>query len=234
MYQQAKHTGLLAAFTALSALAMVLAGESALAAAPKSGRQSYTSSNMRCLVGNDFYAVNFTAIQEGRNQGGRNNFEKYCQEIPSLGKTYLSIDLLDRDVRKMPIALRVVEEEFSEDDGRPPKEKRILARSPAKLYPNGTADIPADIAQPGHYALIATIGEEAISEDDRLRIPFTVALQGAAKVNWLGRFTGVLVIAFFGTTTWIGFRAYRAYHPKKADGAAAPATPAAGAEAEAG
>ena len=128
--------------------------------------------------------------------------------------TYLSIDLLDRDVRKTPVALRVIREEFSEEGGRPPQELGVLKEIPAKLYPNGTADISVDIKQPGHYALVATIGSEAISEDDRLRIPFTVAVEGAAKVNWLGRITGFIVFTFFGVMGYIGWRTYRAYRPK--------------------
>jgi len=216
-----------AIFIALSVLAQTPAAD----AAPKSGRQAYSSSNMGCLVGNDFYAVHFTAIQEGVQKGETTAFAKYCQEVPAVGKTYLSIDLLDRDTRKTPIALKVVEEEFNEDDGRPPKEIRVLNQTPAKLYSNGVADIPASITQPGHYALIATVGEEAVSEDDRLRIPFTVAIEGTAKVNWLGKITGAIVLMFFGVMVFIGFRTYRAYRPKRQ---AALDLPAVGAKAEAG
>ena len=67
----------------------------------------------------------------------------------------------------------------------------------------------------GIYALVATIGSEAISEDDRLRIPFTVAVEGAAKVNWLGRITGFIVFTFFGVMGYIGWRTYRTYRPKR-------------------
>jgi hypothetical protein len=178
---------------------------------------------MSCLIGNDFYAVHFTAIQEGRQKGEATHFTKYCQEIPGIGKTYLSIDLLDRDVRKTPITLRLVREEFSEEGGRPPQELGVLAEAPAKIYPNGTVDIAADIKQPGHYALIATIGTDAVGEDDRLRIPFTVAVEGAAKVNWLGRITGFIVVAFFGAMGYIGLRTYRAYRPKRDDSVGAEA-----------
>ncbi len=116
------------------------------------------------------------------------------------------------------MALRVIKEEFSEEDGRPPQELGTLTETPAKVYPNGTADIAVDIKQPGHYALIAIIGNEAISEDDRLRIPFTVAVEGAAgaaKINWLGRITGFIVLSFFGVMGLIGLRTYRAYRPKR-------------------
>lgn len=214
-----KHVGLVAAFAAISVLAL----SSDAQAEPRSARQAYSSSNMGCLVGNDFYAVHFTAIQEGRQKGEATDFTKYCQEIPTVGKTYLSVDLLDRDVRKTPIALKVVEEEFSEDNGRPPKELNALAQTPPKIYASGTADIQASIDKPGHYALIVTIGEEAISEDERLRIPFTVAVEGVAKVNWLGRITGFIVLAFFSIIGFIGYRTWRAYRPKKPELAGIPA-----------
>jgi len=207
-----KHSMVSGFFAAILALGAVAASEAN--AAGRSGKDGYSGSNMDCLVGNDFYAVHFTAIQEGVQKGEKTAFAKYCQEVPAVGKTYLSVDLLDRDTRKTPIALKVVEEEFSEDGGRPPKEIRTLNEAPAKIYGNGVADIAASITQPGHYALIATVGEEAFSEDDRLRIPFTVGLEGAAKVDWLGRITGFIVLAFFGTMTVIGFRTYRAYRPK--------------------
>ena len=198
-------------------LAFVVLASAPEAFAARSGKDGYSGSSMACLVGNDFYAVHFSAIQPGRREGERTDFTKYCQEIPSVGTTYLSIDLLDRDTRKTPITLRVVEEEFNEDDGRPPKELRTLIETPAKIYPNGTADIHTNITQPGHYALIATIGEDAVSEDDHLRIPFTVALEGTASVNWLGRITGAIVLLFFGTLGIIAFRTWRAYRPRKSD-----------------
>jgi hypothetical protein len=188
------------------------------AAAPRdpfNGRQSYSGSNMSCLIANDFYAIHFTAIQQGRAKGANTDFAKYCQEVPSVGKTFLSVDMLDRDTRSTPISLRVIEEEFSEDDGRPPKEIAQLAQTPAKIYKNGVADIPVDIGHPGHYALLVTVGEEAIGEDDRLRIPFTVAIVNPNKVNWLGRFTGLLATSFFAVIGVLGYRAYRFYYPKR-------------------
>lgn len=218
MYQPHKTFGGLAVSLALAAL---LSAPNATAAA-QDQRAAYSRSKMDCLVGNDFYAVHFTVIQPGRQQGERTDFTKYCQEVPTVGSSFLSIDLLDRDVRKTPVALRVIEEEFNEDDGRPPKELGTVAEIPAKLYPNGTADIQANLAKPGHYALIAIIGEGPVSEDDRLRIPFTVALEGAAKINWLGKITAAIVWLFFGTLGVVALRTYRAYRPKKARPAALP------------
>jgi hypothetical protein len=194
-------------------------GDSALCAEkrnPLNGRQSYSGSTMSCLIANDFYAVHFTALQQGRQKGENTDFSKYCQEIPTLGKTFLTVDLLDRDVRTTPVALRVIEETIS-DDGRPPQEKSTLAEVPSRVYKSGSADTHVDITQPGHYALIVTVGEEgAITEDDRLRIPFSVALAAPTDVSKLyGRFASAISVLFFSVMGLIGFRTYRAYRPKK-------------------
>ncbi len=190
---------------------------------PFNGRQTYSGSNMDCLVANDFYAVHFSALQEGRKAGETTDFVKYCQEIPGIGKVYLSIDLLDRDTRTTPIALSEVEEDNSAE-GRPPETKSTLAETPAKIYRSGTADTHVDITKPGHYALIATIGDGPITEDDQLRIPFSVGLPPPTDYGkFAGRFTGAVVILFFGAMGVIGFRTWQTYRPKSVRPAEVPA-----------
>lgn len=210
-------------FSTALAAGLLLAGTADAAAprAPLNGRQSYSGSNMTCLVANDFYAVHFSAIQEGRHEKELTDFEKYCQEVPKVGKVYLSIDLLDRDTRNTPIALSVVEEEISQD-GRPPEVKSLLAETPARIYKTGTADLPVEISHPGHYALIATLGDGPIMEDDRLRIPFSVALPPPPHYGQhMGKLTGAVVALFFGVMGVIGYRTWRAYRPKRAGAVAA-------------
>jgi hypothetical protein len=181
------------------------------------GRQAYAGSGVKCMVTNDFYAVNFTAMQEGQVKGETTPFVKYCQEIPATGKTFLTVDLLDRDVRTTPLTLRVVEEEIL--DGRLPKVKYVVTETPPKVYKNGTAEIVADLKQAGHYALMVTIGDQNVSEDDHLRIPFSVVLPSPSKKpDWLGKFTGIVVTLFFSVMGFIGYRTWRAYRPHKADG----------------
>lgn len=197
--------------------AMVAAGgaDAAQPRDPLNGRQSYSGSNMNCLIANDFYAVHFSALQEGRQAGERTDFVKYCQEVPAIGKVYLSIDLLDRDTRTTPIALAVVEEEIRQD-GQAPEARSTLAETPARIYKNGTADTHVDITRPGHYALIATIGDGPIMDDDRLRIPFSVGLPPPSTVGQhLGAITGTFVALFFGAMGIIGYRTWRGYRPRR-------------------
>lgn len=207
-------------FTSLLRLAAILALTATCAVAFGAGgrslgdgRKNYSGSNMECLIANDFYMVHFTAMQEGRQPGEATNFARYCQEVPAVGRTFLSIDLLDRDVRATPIALRVVEEEVFDDD-RLPEQKTTLMEVPGKIYKNGTADLHVDIARPGHYALIATIGENIVTDDDRLRVPFSVGLPASTDYSKVaGRATTAIVTLFFAVMALIGVRTWRAYRP---------------------
>ena len=184
-------------------------------------RQMYQGASMNCLIANDFYALHFTAVQRGRRNTERTEFVKYCQEIPQAGEIFLSVDLLDRDVRQLPVALRVVEETVA-SDGKTLKETRTLVETRKKVYRNGTAETRVQIDQPGHYALEVAIGEDPFSEDDRVHIPFSVGI--AAPTNqgsWLGKATWTMVAIFFGIMGVIGFRTLRT--PQR--GAAAPREP---------
>jgi hypothetical protein len=136
-----------------------------------------------CLITNDFYAVHFsvyvktsTGKQDASDRAAL--LKPYCQELPDIGKAYFSADLIDRDIRKTPIGIRVVELELTgSDDSKPEdfKEVRTITEVVPKLYPQGVVEAQADISKNGYYALFLLIGgEEAISDEDKLRIPFHV------------------------------------------------------------
>ncbi len=102
----------------------------------------------------------------------------YCQELPNPGKAFFAADLIDRDIRKIPIGIRVVELELiGSDDSKPEdfKEVRTISEVAPKMYTKGVVEAQADIDKNGYYALFLLIGgEEAISDEDKLRIPFHV------------------------------------------------------------
>lgn len=136
-----------------------------------------------CLITNDFYAVHFsvyvkTAVAPKDASDRAALLKPYCQELPSTGKAFFSADLIDRDIRQTPIGIRVVELELTgSDDSKPEsfKEVRTITEVPAKLYTRGVVEAQADIVKNGYYALFLLIGgEEAISDEDKLRISFHV------------------------------------------------------------
>lgn len=178
---------------------------------PGDMRGKYSGASMTCLIVNDFYAVHFSAMQHGRKADAAREFEKYCQTIPTVGQTFLTLDLLDRDARNLPIRLRVVQEEIGSDGT--PKLLKTLSEVPARIYKNGTLDTKVDITAPGHYALIAEIGDDLITEDDRLRIPFSVALPALQPTPWLKymALTASGIVFLFCFYLLLGF--YRRYWP---------------------
>jgi hypothetical protein len=136
-----------------------------------------------CLITNDFYAVHFSVYVKTaaapKDASDRNALLKpYCQELPVTGKAFFAADLIDRDIRKTPIGVRVVELELTgSDDSKPEnfKEVRTITEVPAKEYSKGVVEAQADIDKNGYYALFLLIGgEEAISDEDKMRIAFHV------------------------------------------------------------
>lgn len=136
-----------------------------------------------CLITNDFYAVHFSVYVKSstvkQDSSDREALLKpYCQELPRTGKAFFGVDLIDRDIRKTPIGIRVVELELiGSDDSKPEdfKEVRTITEVPPKIYSKGVVEAQADINKNGYYAMILLIGgEEAISDEDKLRIAFHV------------------------------------------------------------
>lgn len=185
------------------------------------GRTNYSGASMKCLVANDFYAVHFTAMQVGRQAREISDYMKYCQEVPVTGLTFLTLDMLDRDARKLPVALKVVQEEL--DSNGNPQNQKVLLEVPAQIYKGGTADTKYEFTQPGHYAVIAEFGEPdgMVTEDDRLRIPFAVAIGSAKSVSWLKYLFWVCITGVLAAAGYFGWMFYKRYGPNLFGGSAA-------------
>jgi len=149
-----------------------------------------------CLISTDFYIVHFTAFQPPKKmptdlRERRQALQRYCRELPNTGTTFLGIDFIDRDVRQLPIALKVVEESGDTGDS-----ERVLKALPAKRYPHGVAEMRVDFDRPGHYALVVEFGDHPELADDRLRIPLTVGIE-RWHVPWLAIAAAISIGLFF-------------------------------------
>lgn len=136
-----------------------------------------------CLIANDFYAVHLSAYLKSSASNQDNNdraalLTPYCQEIPGPGKVFFAADLIDRDIRKTPIGIRIVELEFiGYDDTKAEdfKEIKTITEIEAKEYTKGVVEAQADIERNGYYAMYLLIGGvDAVSDEDKLRISFHV------------------------------------------------------------
>lgn len=137
-----------------------------------------------CLIANDFYAVHFSAYLKPQQGNEREALlTPYCQELPDVGKAFFAADLIDRDIRKTPIGIRVVEIEKTGNKPSDFKEIRELNKVEPKIYSKGVVEAQANLDKKGDYALILLIGgEEVISDEDKLKITFHV---GSNPFTWL-------------------------------------------------
>lgn len=169
-----------------------------------------------CLITNDFYAVHFsvyikttTAPKDAKDREAL--LKPYCQELPFTGKAFFSADLIDRDIRQTPIGIRVVELELTGDDDTKPenfKEVSTITTVEPKLYGKGVVEAQADITKNGYYALFLMIGgENAVSDEDKLRIGFHVggdpeALPKKTIMMIVGGIVAVLILIALGIWLW--------------------------------
>ncbi len=155
--------------------------------------QHHYSTSIGCLITNDFYATYFSVYIEPTNIDDEDTkeemFKSFCNRIPRTGTAYFTADLVDEDLRDTPIGLRLVEQELiGEDETNVEnfKDIRTLSMVPPKLYPQGTIEMQTELDKNGYYALYLLIGdEEALLDDDKLRIPLYVGVDLDAKTTWM-------------------------------------------------
>jgi type II secretory pathway pseudopilin PulG len=211
-------------------LSLLLIGALLLAACSNPGyndnpSQQMTKATVGCLVANDFYATYFSAYIKPADDNAKAAtvkdkkalFRSYCKDIPTTGTAFFTADLVGKELRETPIGIRVVEQELTGDDSKAEsfKDIRTLVEIPAKLYPRGAVEAQAKIDKNGYYAIYLAIGgEEAISDEDKLRIPLHVGVDPDAKPIWvrMGIIVGItLAFALFA------FVAYRFMRRRNAD-----------------
>jgi len=130
-----------------------------------------------CFVSNDFHMVRFTFYRVQRDAGkslagGRDEapmVTQHCQQAPGLGQHYISVDLMQKEQRGVPISVSLLQEE---DKGKFETLKTIFPRQ----YKAGVLEIGERTFGPGRYRL-QLVFDGGILKDDWLNIPFEVMTQ---------------------------------------------------------
>jgi hypothetical protein len=147
--------------------------------------------SLECMITTDFYIVHLSAYQEPKKDGKkRHTFKPFCQELPEAGASFLAIDFIDRDLRKMPIGMQVMELKENPEGGEM-IDGKIIAQLPAQNYKTGVAQIQVDFPKPGHYALVASVGDDMFA--DKIRIPLRVGI--GSEFHWSSLFPYLMAIA---------------------------------------
>ncbi|MDD2759495.1 MAG: hypothetical protein PHH11_04290 [Methylomonas sp.] len=136
-----------------------------------------------CMLTNDYYVVNFAAYQFDPSQtsDGKNLPQAECVDLPATGKTQIAIDLLDMDVRKKPVGLKILRE-----DGQ------TIAELPMTIAKQGVLSTTVDFKTPGKYQAVLSVNDTDLNtppEISALHIPLTVAVvneqSGSSNAAWL-------------------------------------------------
>lgn len=123
-----------------------------------------------CMQTNDYYAVNFAAYQISPDQvkDSRSLPEAECIDLPKIGNTQIAIDLLDLDVRKKPVALKILQE-----DGK------AIAELPMAVVKQGVLSTTVDFKAAGKYQAVLTVDDKDLHTPlsvSALHIPISVGL----------------------------------------------------------
>lgn len=117
-----------------------------------------------CTVAVGHHQLNVASYQSGTF--GTN----YCQHLPKTGPVSLFIDLDDRHLRSLPIAIEIYESHAS-------PQSRALVSLPARTYPQGSIVIEHPINAPGKYVAVIALSEDGGTF--KSSFPFTVGSSAA-------------------------------------------------------
>ena len=162
-----------------------------------------------CVVSNDGYDVHFTAYARASPEDGMPGEAEpvqFCQDLPATGPTHLTLDLMNREARTRPVALRVVREGDDDSQEEASVPKSPLLEVPSKIYPTGVVEADVGLDEPGEYAVLVDFDKGAGHGQGQVRIPLRVA-----QTEWLptiiGPLIGVLLAAL--VAAWLLYRRSR-------------------------
>ncbi|MGH8613042.1 MAG: hypothetical protein ACREYF_13735 [Gammaproteobacteria bacterium] len=168
-------------------------------------RQQEDYPRVTCVINTNAYSVHFSAYLQSSADDvlSTDMFLSYCQEIPSTGKAHFTMDFLDRRVRRLPVAVRVVEESADEPSEVAPA-SRMLVDVPAKIYPTGIIEVEAALNKPGHYAVLLAVDSKGNPGKGQVRIPFQVAPGTWPPLLFIG------LAAAVAAALYVAYRRFRA------------------------
>lgn len=141
-----------------------------------------------CLQANDYYVVNFAAYPVEATKAKKPPVPE-CVNLPDAGNTLITLDLLDRDVRRKQVAVKVLDEKG-----------KLITETPLNISRQGVASVQANFTKAGKYETVLYVNDSDLNIDKNLsalHIPLTVAIPGeepAARNTMTGFFSLLFLI----------------------------------------
>jgi hypothetical protein len=96
-----------------------------------------------CVRKSGDWSVHFTVYEPQFNPA-----EEYCADVPKAGSMIVVFDLVDQELRKVPLDLEIVKLAGSA--------RESVHRVNSRSYPNGVINTELNVTAPGRYAAILT------------------------------------------------------------------------------
>lgn len=173
----------------LTATALLLATATVSASIPLGGVRKSSDGKYDlygCMQSNDYYIANFAAFQTqpGKPVDPKKMPPPECINLPALGPTLISVDLLDRDVRHKEVSMKI-----TGDNGQ------VLLETPPIIAKQGVITGNVDFKTKGNYTVVLSVNDTDLhtpADISALKIPITVAMEIVEPASKSA------MIAFFG------------------------------------
>jgi len=128
-----------------------------------------------CVYGSAPYEVRFSAYQQPEiKQAGVDYQRAFCEKLPSLGATKITLDFIDKDLRERSVALKFVHHQEANPSVEMLAGGQVIHESFQNGIPRGLIQSRLDFSQAGFYTLVVEFGGGVVLADEIVRIPFEV------------------------------------------------------------
>lgn len=150
-----------------------------------------------CMQSNDYYIANFAVYPITQQQtDGKKIIVPYCQDLPFVGNSQLSLDLLDRDVRRKNVWLKVFD-----------KQQNLVAQTEPTIAKQGVITTAVNFPHQGQYDVVLYVEDNDLHsnlDNSALHIPLKVAMPATGEPASGGDFLKV-IIGISGLALLLGF-----------------------------
>ena len=126
-----------------------------------------------CIHSSDFYIVRFSAYYDpGQQASDADSLQRFCRAVTDTGPLIVVIDLMDKDVRDMPVKVKFVKLNENRANG---EYTSTIYESPYTKPTTGFIKNKVRFLNAGDYAVYAEIREKSSLDYDVVVIPFRIS-----------------------------------------------------------
>lgn len=128
-----------------------------------------------CIYVTPPYEVRFSAYQRPDEELKDVNYQRaFCEKLPNLGATKITIDFIDSELRERPVALKFINHDEANPSADILATGQVINESFHHSIPRGFIQNRLDFSKAGFYTLVVEFGGGVVSEDEIVRVPFEV------------------------------------------------------------